>query len=141
VAGRTGRGPAGGSVLIQTYNPQHPTLAMASRHDFHAFFRTEIQFRKQLGYPPFSHVVKFVYSHTSVERCQREAHLLFDQLEERIAGLEPPIHLTGPLPPYLEKSYGKFRWQILARGRDVRPILLTDLPAGWSIDVDPASVL
>ncbi|MFI5268102.1 MAG: primosomal protein N', partial [Chloroflexota bacterium] len=141
VAGRAGRGPGGGSVLIQTYNPQHPTLAMASRHDFHAFFRTEIQFRKRLGYPPFSHVVKFVYSHISVEKCQREARLLFNQLEERIANLDPPIHLTGPLPPYLEKSHGKFRWQILARGRDVKPVLLTDLPAGWTIDVDPASVL
>jgi len=141
VAGRAGRGPSGGSVLIQSYNPQHPTLAMASRHDFHAFFRTEIQFRKQLGYPPFSHVVKFVYSHTSAEKCEREARLLGAQLEERVAGLDPAIHLTGPLPPYLEKSHGKFRWQILARGRDVRPVLLTDLPHGWSIDVDPASVL
>ena len=43
--------------------------------------------------------------------------------------------------PVLEKSYGKFRWQVLARGRDIRPVLLSDLPAGWTIDVDPASVL
>jgi primosomal protein N' (replication factor Y) len=141
VAGRAGRGPGGGSVLIQSYNPHHPTLAMASRHDFHAFFRTEIQFRKRMGYPPFSHVVKFVYSHTGVEKCQREAGLLFDELAERVAELDPPIYLTGPLSPYLEKSHGKFRWQILARGRDIRPILLPDLPAGWTIDVDPASVL
>jgi len=48
---------------------------------------------------------------------------------------------AGPLPPYLEKSHGKFRWQILARGRDVKPVLITDLPAGWTVDVDPASVL
>ncbi|HLY66078.1 MAG TPA: primosomal protein N', partial [Chloroflexota bacterium] len=141
VAGRAGRGPAGGSVLIQTYNPQHPTLAMASRHDFHAFFRNEIQFRKSMGYPPFSHVVKFVYSHPSADKCQREAVVLFEELERRIAGLDPPLSLTGPLPPYLEKSHGKFRWQILARGRDVKPVLITDLPAGWTVDVDPASVL
>jgi len=141
VAGRAGRGPSGGSVLIQTYNPQHPTLAMASRHDFHGFFRGEIQFRKRMGYPPFSHVVKFVYSHPSVEKCQREAVLLFDELRQRVEGLDPPIHLTGPLAPYLEKSHGKFRWQILARGRDIKPVLLTDLPPGWTLDVDPASVL
>jgi primosomal protein N' (replication factor Y) (superfamily II helicase) len=141
VAGRAGRGPAGGSVLIQSYNPQHPTLAMASRHDFHAFFRTEIQFRKRMVYPPFSHVVKFVHSHVSAEKCEREARLLFDELSARIVHLDPGVDLTGPLPPYLEKSHGKFRWQILARGRDIRPILLTDLPAGWTIDVDPASIL
>src|SRR5579862_2065781 len=87
VAGRAGRGPAGGSVLIQTYNPQHPTLAMASRHDFHAFFRNEIQFRKSMGYPPFSHVVKFVYSHPSADKCQREAVVLFEDLRARSEGL------------------------------------------------------
>ncbi len=141
VAGRAGRGPGGGSVVIQTYNPQHPCLSMASRHDFHAFFRSEIQFRKRLGYPPFSHVVRFVYSHTSADRCQREAGELFKQLSERVQSVDPPIELTGPLPPYLEKSHGKFRWQILARGRDIRPVLLSDLPSGWAIDVDPASVL
>jgi primosomal protein N' (replication factor Y) len=141
VAGRAGRGPAGGSVVIQTYNPQHPTLAMASRHDFHAFFRTEIQFRKRMGYPPFSQVVKFVYSHASADKCRHEAETLFEELQEQVAGLDPPIHLTGPLPPYLEKSHGKFRWQIIARGRDIRPVLRTDLAQGWTIDVDPASVL
>jgi len=141
VAGRAGRGPGGGSVLIQTYNPHHPTLALAARHDFHTFFRNEIQFRKHMGYPPFSHVVKFVYSHASAEKCEREARVLFTQLSERIAGLDPAIDLTGPLPPYLEKSHGKFRWQIVARGPDVRPVLISDLPSGWSIDVDPASVL
>ena len=82
-----------------------------------------------------------MYSHASVEKCQREARELFERLSELVSRLEPPIHLTGPLPPYLEKSHGKFRWQILARGRDIRPVLLSDLPAGWTIDVDPASVL
>ncbi|MBV9119643.1 MAG: primosomal protein N' [Chloroflexi bacterium] len=141
VAGRAGRGPGGGAVLIQTYNPRHPTLAMASRHDFHAFFRTEIQFRKQMGYPPFSHVAKFVYSHASQEKCQREAEALFERLEMLARDADSPIELTGPLPPYLERSHGKYRWQILARGRELDRILLADLPAGWMIDVDPASVL
>ncbi|HEU0168366.1 MAG TPA: primosomal protein N' [Chloroflexota bacterium] len=141
VAGRAGRGPAGGTVLIQSYNPQHPTLGLASRHDFHAFFRTELQFRKQMGYPPFSHVAKFVYTHASEEKCQREARALFEELQERVQGLAEPIDLTGPLPPYLEKSHGRFRWQIVARGRDLSPILRADLPTGWTVDVDPASLL
>jgi primosomal protein N' (replication factor Y) len=114
---------------------------MASRHDFHAFFRTELQFRKQMGYPPFSHVVKFVYTHVNAEKCEREARALFEDLSATIDGLEPPIDLTGPLPPYLEKSHGRFRWQIVARGRDLGPILRADLASGWTVDVDPASLL
>ena len=141
VAGRAGRGPAGGSVIVQTYNPLHPTIVMASRHDFHAFFRQEIQFRKQMDYPPYTHLVKFVYAHEKPETCEREARRLFDQLAQSAAGADPPIHFSGPLPAFLEKSHGKFRWQIVARSRDVSPILVPDLPAGWIIDVDPASVL
>ncbi|MGH2366304.1 MAG: replication restart helicase PriA, partial [Chloroflexota bacterium] len=141
VAGRAGRGPAGGSVIVQTYNPLHPTIVMASRHDFHAFFRQEIQFRKQMDYPPYTHLVKFVYSHEKPETCEREARKLFDQLSQSAAGADPPIHFSGPLPAFLEKSHGKFRWQIVARSRDVAPVLVPDLPAGWTIDVDPASVL
>ncbi len=141
VSGRAGRGPAGGAVIVQTYNPQHPTIAMASRHDYHAFFRQEIQFRKQMGYPPYSRVVKFVFSHTKAETCEREARKLFEVLAERVANHDPEIHLTGPLPAFLEKSHGKFRWLIIARGVDVTPVLIQDLPTGWTIDVDPASVL
>ncbi|MDE3076111.1 MAG: primosomal protein N', partial [Chloroflexota bacterium] len=141
VAGRAGRGPAGGSVIIQTYNPQHPTIVMASRHDYHAFFRQEIRFRKQMGYPPYSRLVKLLYSHVKAETCEREARKLFEVLQARIAACGTTVHLTGPLPAFLEKSHGKFRWQILARGTDVSPVLLPDLPSGWTIDVDPVSVL
>ncbi|MHB8620777.1 MAG: replication restart helicase PriA, partial [Chloroflexota bacterium] len=141
VSGRAGRGPAGGSVIVQTYNPQHHTIALASHHDYAAFFRQEILWRKQMEYPPFSRLVRFVFSHPKVETCEREARKLFEDVRRRVEGADPPIHLTGPLPAYLEKSHGKFRWHILARSRDVTPVLLPDLPTGWTVDVDPASVL
>jgi primosomal protein N' (replication factor Y) len=53
VAGRTGRGPKGGRVLIQTFNPDHPAVQAAVRHDYAAFATGELPIREALGYPPY----------------------------------------------------------------------------------------
>src|SRR5690606_25692529 len=42
VAGRTGRGPKGGRVLVQTMNPDEPVIQFAAHHDFDSFARFEL---------------------------------------------------------------------------------------------------
>ncbi len=59
VAGRAGRGEALGEVIIQTFNPDHYSIVKAKDHDFMGFYQEEIQFRKALGYPPFSRLINF----------------------------------------------------------------------------------
>ena len=53
VAGRTGRGEKGGRVLVQTFNPDHPAIQAAVRHDYAAFAAGELPIREMLRYPPF----------------------------------------------------------------------------------------
>src|SRR5438128_4495965 len=53
VAGRTGRGAAGGKVLIQTYTPDHPSITLAARHDYLGFVNAEMAQRRAHNYPPF----------------------------------------------------------------------------------------
>ena len=54
VAGRTGRGPKGGRVLVQTFSPDHPAILAAVRHDYAAFAAGELPMRQMLRYPPFA---------------------------------------------------------------------------------------
>ena len=54
VAGRTGRGPKGGRVLVQTFSPDHPAIRAAARHDYAAFAAGELPIRQMLRYPPFA---------------------------------------------------------------------------------------
>ena len=54
VAGRAGRGEGTGQVLMQTYRPEHESLAFACRHDFAGFFEHETGRRRELMYPPTS---------------------------------------------------------------------------------------
>ena len=60
VAGRTGRGPRGGRVLVQTFSPDHPAIQAAVRHDYSAFADRELPLRRLLGYPPFAAMIRVV---------------------------------------------------------------------------------
>ena len=143
VAGRAGRSILGGKVIIQTYTPEHYCIQAASHHDYERFYRQELSFRREQGYPPFSQLVKLVYVHQSERRCQEEAERLYRILRNKIARLGlPDVDLIGPAPAFLSRIRGKYRWQIIVRARDPHP-LFEDLalPMGWRVDVDPVSLL
>ena len=60
LAGRSGRGEAGGEVIVQTLAPDAASIAHAARHDSAGFLAEEIERRRALRYPPFSHLVRIV---------------------------------------------------------------------------------
>ena len=142
VAGRAGRGELAGKVIIQTFNPQHFCIDAASRHDYHEFYAAEIEARRRYGYPPFRQFVKFTYSHENRRRAQNEALLLretLDQLIDRL-GLEQ-TDIVGPAPAVMERIRGKYRWQMIARGPDLHPLLRVIDTPGWEVDIDPVSTM
>jgi len=142
VAGRAGRGEEAGRVIIQTFNPQHFAVDAASRHSFHEFYAAEIEVRRRYGYPPFRRFVKFTYSHENRYRAQNEALLLRERLDEWIErlGLEQ-TDIVGPAPAVMERLRGKYRWQMIARGPDLHPLLRVIDTPGWDVDIDPVSTL
>jgi primosomal protein N' (replication factor Y) (superfamily II helicase) len=146
VAGRAGRGERPGRVLVQTLNPEHFCIETAARHDYPAFFAAEVSARGRYGYPPFRRFVKCTYEHRDRYSAQIEATMLGERLEKLIAELAlPDTDIVGPAPAFLERLRGRYRWQIIVRSPDPRPLLRalapSDLPRGWSIDVDPATSL
>jgi primosomal protein N' (replication factor Y) len=142
VAGRAGRGTEAGSVIIQTFNPQHFSIEAASRHNYHEFYATEIEIRQRYNYPPFRQFVKFTYSHEQRHRCQNEALLLYERLYEWIDRLGlPDTDIVGPAPALMERLRGKYHWQMIARGPDLHRLLRVVDATGWDIDIDPVSTL
>ena len=73
VAGRAGRGILGGKVIIQTFYPRHYAIQAALTHNYISFYNKEITYRRQLHNPPFSRIVRLIYSHTNDALCQKEA--------------------------------------------------------------------
>ena len=142
MAGRAGRSYRGGKVIIQTYNPNHYAVEAAAHHDFTGFYNQELAYRRQLGYPPFSRLIALRYSDQDAYRSRTEAERLGRWLAAEIQRLGLRIELIGPAPCFFSRVQGRYRWQIVLRGRDPLPLLSSvALPRGWRVDVDPVSLL
>jgi primosomal protein N' (replication factor Y) len=145
LAGRSGRGEAGGEVIVQTLAPQAPSIAHASRHDAAGFLAGEVERRRALSYPPFSSLVRIGLS------CEQEP-----RLDEAAGGLARELHaalpdgtdLLGPAPMFRVRNRHRRRLLIKAEDREatvnaVRAVVerlaadrsLRDVAIG--VDVDP----
>jgi primosomal protein N' (replication factor Y) (superfamily II helicase) len=142
LAGRSGR-DAPGKVLVQTFQPDARPLELAARHDVPRFLADELSRRKELGYPPFRHLVRVLVSGPEPADATRV-------LEELKAGL-PEFELLGPAP--LLRLRGRHRAQLV--GKTDRPRALASRAAALLaaaapamrraglaavVDVDPQSV-
>lgn len=138
VIGRVGRGHGESTIIIQTYNPDSPTLISAIEKDYQTFYERQLQERKMFGFPPFYHTLKLSCSRASSAAASNAAIKLADTLRTQ-QGLE----IVGPSPAFTEKTHGKYNWQIILKSR--RRSLLTDvipqLPANWFYDIDPSNLL
>ncbi|GCE26132.1 hypothetical protein KDA_16160 [Dictyobacter alpinus] len=142
VAGRAGRGPEAGQVIVQTFNPQHFCVETSSHHDYHGFYGVEIASRYRYQYPPFRRFVKFTYSHENRQRSQNEALLLYERLQQWIKRLGlVDTDIVGPAPALMERVRGKYHWQMIVRGPDLHRLLRVIEAPDWQIDIDPVSTL
>jgi len=142
VAGRAGRSPLGGQVVLQTYQPENYVIQAASHHDFELFYQQELEQRKTLNYPPYSRLIRMEYRDPSETRAQNQAQTMADLLRVEISARQMrQTDFIGPVPAYYRKIGGQFRWQIILRGPDPLP-LLDALPLrGWQVQIDPTDLL
>ena len=84
-----------------------------------------------------------VYTHTVAEAAQREAERMGRALRRRMdARGRADLDLVGPAPAFPERVRGKYRWHLVLRGRRIHPLLEgVPMPLGWTVDVDPATVM
>lgn len=143
VAGRAGRGVEAGRTIVQTYRPEHYAVALAAEQDYEAFYRQEIDFRRIHRFPPFSRLINISYEHRNAGLAEREAMRVGRALRhQRQSWGLAETELLGPAPAYPTRARGKYRWHVVLRGSDPRLLLdKTNHAGGWTIDVDPISVV
>lgn len=115
VAGRSGRGEHAGRVVVQTYMPEHYSVALAAQHDVAAFVERETRFRRHLFYPPFSHMLQMIVRHRSRERAHDCARWIVAQLE-RARGANDLVVL-GPTKAPVSRLKDIFRYQVLVKSK------------------------
>jgi primosomal protein N' (replication factor Y) len=115
LAGRSGRGAAGGRTIVQTLAPEAASIAHAARHDSAGFFAGEIDRRRALRYPPFSHLVRVVLRSESEQGLDAAAAKLAELLRESLPG---GTDLLGPAPMFRVRNRHRRRLLTKADDRD-----------------------
>ncbi len=134
-AGRAGRGKEQGRVLVQTREPDHPTIVATATGRFMAFARYQLEYRKELNYPPWGRLLRIVVSSPDRHEAERGAQLIGrtvremgqreTALRETAAGSSdpaPPVSVLGPVPAPHEKLRGRFRWHLIVKANSARLI-------------------
>ncbi|MGA2749740.1 MAG: primosomal protein N' [Verrucomicrobiota bacterium] len=150
VAGRAGRGEVEGEVFVQAFTPFHPAIQFARRHDFAGFYEQEIEFRRQLQYPPVSRIALLLLKGRNEEKVAFYAAHIKEQITQHAAGL-PDLVLAGPAPAPLARAHTFYRHQLMLRTRHISALsrVLAALSATWSlpedvwlsIDIDPVNLM
>ncbi|OGT31820.1 MAG: primosomal protein N' [Gammaproteobacteria bacterium RIFCSPHIGHO2_12_FULL_35_23] len=148
VAGRAGRAKQSGEVLIQTHQPENPLLLELIQQGYHTFAENLLKERALCHLPPYSYFAllraESTQSHLP-EQFLSQIKTLLEKLPEI-----SQVEALGPTPAIMAKRAGKFRYQLLLKAEQRKPLqqLLTRLmleieslkttrQVRWSLDVDP----
>ena len=115
VAGRSGRSEKEGEVFIQTYNPDHYAISLASKHDYLSFFKEEMNIRKQLKYPPYYFLCNIRISGKDALYIYEESCKIKRSLDRNLKD----IIILGPSTCSLYKINNIFRYNIIIKYRKV----------------------
>lgn len=115
VAGRAGREQLPGKVVIQTYNPNSFAIELSKEQNYDLFYKTEIELRKQLNYPPFCDIIVVGFSGRDNNEISELSTYVYNLLETNLKNYN--IKVFMPMPAPIDKIKNKYRWRIVAKGK------------------------
>ena len=151
VAGRAGRSERGGTVYVQTFFPEQPTIKYALEYNFKGFLENELSHREACGLPPFGRMAIVAMRDMKFDRLSAAAEKMRQRLDEIITTERLKITLRGPIEPAISRIQRQHRVQFILQGKSVvdlqrlfgrfrvmaplRPAVQTQ------VDIDPIGVL
>jgi primosomal protein N' (replication factor Y) len=139
--GRAGRGARPGRAIVQTYQPEHPALVAVASGDGAGFVEAELERRRRFGSPPFGRLVKLTVALPKHEAALQAASEMAGRLRQRASESDARVAVLGPVPAYIARRGGRWRFHVVLRGADPVALLGGDPGTPWSVDVDPESLL
>lgn len=110
-AGRSGRGEKNGSVIIQTFNPEHYAITLASKHDYIDFFKQEMEVRRKLSYPPYYYLIYIKVIGKDYNKISVESNKIASILTRELKNSK----ILGPTTCSVFKLNGLFRFGIIIK--------------------------
>ena len=139
VIGRVGRGHIAGTVVIQSYQPDSSAIQAAVKKDYATFYDAQLAERKLYRFPPYYFVLKIGIDRASQSAAAKAAQ----ELTAAILAKKYSIEISGPAPAFVEKTAGRYHWQILIKAKQRGELLkiIDLLPKTSSYDIDPSNLL
>ncbi len=151
VSGRAGRGEHAGRVILQSLNPNDPTIQLAAQHDYATFAQRELQFRREVGLPPVTRMTRIVVRDPDQPAALQRAHDLYQTLKHANDTLGLGVRLRPPAPCPIARiaDHHRYQLELIAPTAGVMQQLLTQLRNAkrllsdhqTAIDIDPTSLL
>ena len=113
-AGRAGRGSVKGTVVIQTYDPEHYAIGFSAAQDYDGFFEEELAFRKLMDYPPFGDMIQVLFTADSYEAASAGAQSWYERLCSMMPGQERR-NVLMPQQAYMGKIRDTYRFSLVIR--------------------------
>ena len=125
VAGRSGRGEKHGEVIIQTYNPDHYAITLASKNDYISFYEEEMKNRLVGKYPPYFYLVQVLIKSSDYDLVSHEANKIKNILHNHF----PTKEIVGPTMavPFKINNINRFSIIIKYKREDDLKIVLRNL--------------
>ncbi|OJF76004.1 MAG: primosomal protein N' [Treponema sp. CETP13] len=153
VAGRAGRFFPDGKVIVQSYNPKRPAIALACNNQLEKFYEDELEQRKMLFFPPYSRLLRLVFRSASQKVAEQSANgaeeILLSYINKN--KLDKSVFILGPSECGLAKIAANYRFQILLQGEKISELqqCAANLLYNYhppravyiEVDIDPVSLL
>ncbi|MDO4773945.1 MAG: primosomal protein N' [Candidatus Saccharibacteria bacterium] len=141
VVGRVGRSHHPTTVIVQTFQPDHPAITDGLAQAYDDFYRRTITQRRATGFPPFMHLLKLTCTYKSEATAIRNAKALATTLKT----IAPEhVHILGPTPAFYERVRDSYRWQLTVKSphrHDLLALLTHIPPRHWQFELDPTTLL
>ncbi len=122
-AGRAGRGEKKGTVIIQTYQPEHYAVAAAAKQDYKSFYEMEMTYRRMLRYPPVYDMMQILITGREKEAAEKYADELRGKLLEKVSAMHfEKTRIIGPSEAIIGKINEEYRYVLYVKSQGLGAI-------------------
>jgi primosomal protein N' (replication factor Y) len=141
VIGRVGRNEHQTQVIVQTYQPTHPSITNGLTQDYESFYNHTLTERQKGIFPPFTYLLKLTCIYKTETTAIKNARKLALNLRTKVNG---SVQILGPTPAFYERQHGTYRWQLILKSpkREYLIDTLKYIPTShWQFELDPTNLL
>ncbi len=144
-AGRAGRAELKGKVVVQAYNPDHEAVVFGCQQDYDSFCKYELPLRKELMYPPYSRMIKLIFTGKDETKVQSNAQEIVNIFDEEF-DLGGDSEMMGPAPAIVAKYKDIYRFVVIIKTTELDKVIdflrkyQLNIRDDIIIDIDPTTM-